>query len=76
MDKNTKEKIQEKVGEFSKKYNDNHALYKYRNFNREQFENTYDALEKGYLFFAYASLMNDRFDTKLNINSETLVDEM
>ena len=76
MEKNTEDKIQERVDEFIKKYNDNHALYKYRNFNREQFEKTYDALEKGYLFFAYASLMNDRFDTKLNINSETLVDEM
>ena len=38
MEKNTEDKIQERVDEFIKKYNDNHALYKYRNFNREQFE--------------------------------------
>ena len=40
-------------------------LYKYRSFEKGKFENYYDALEKGYLWFPQADNLNDDFDTVL-----------
>ena len=45
-------------------------LYKYRSFEKGKFENYYDALEKGYLWFPQADNLNDDFDTVLYFEGE------
>ncbi len=40
-------------------------LYKYRSFEKGKFENYYDALKSGYLWFPQADKLNDDFDTIL-----------
>ena len=40
-------------------------LYKYRSFEKGKFENYYNALENGYLWFPQADNLNDDFDTVL-----------
>lgn len=43
-------------------------FYKYRSFYGKKFDNAYDALLNGYLWFASPADMNDKIDTTLNIN--------
>ena len=46
-------------------------LYKYRSFEIGKFENYYDALENGYLWFPQAESLNDDFDTVLRFDPLT-----
>ena len=46
-------------------------LYKYRSFEIDKFENYYDALENGYLWFPQAESLNDDFDTVLRFDPLT-----
>ena len=46
----------------------NGKLYKYRNFTKEQFDFTYNALNEGYLWLSYAKYFNDKRDMTINYN--------
>lgn len=46
-------------------------LYKYRSFETDKFENYYNALKDGYLWFPQADNLNDDFDTVLRFDPLT-----
>ena len=48
----------------------NGKLYKYRSIDGDAFKNAYDGLEKGYLYMAKASTLNDDMDSVLTFDPE------
>ena len=46
-------------------------LYKYRSFEKGKFENYYEAIKNGYLWFPQAENLNDDFDTVLRFDPIT-----
>lgn len=54
----------------------NGKLYKYRSIEGEAFNNAYDSLENGYIWFARADTLNDDSEICLNYNPEEEVNRI